>query len=353
MLDVCARTGLSTATISRVLNKSPNVRPETRNRVLKAIDELGYRRNHAATSLARQRTDTIGVIFPHIASGFYSEVLEGINEVAAANGRHLMVAFSRGTDDEPEVVEEYLQAGRVDGMILMNLGMPEAFIRRVAGRGVPLVLIDRPVPTVPIPTVEIDNVAGAEAAMAHLLEHGYRRIVVICGPERSFDATQRLIGCRRAAEAAGHALDEASIWRGRFTDRSGYELMADWLDRGRPLPEAVFALNDAMAVGVMDALRERGLGVPDHMALVGFDDFEAARYLGLTTVHSPMRRMGRLACELAVAQMDRDAERGESVLPTELIVRTSCGCKEPGRRRAGRATETAGLNRRKGGDTTD
>ncbi len=323
--DVSRQSGVSTATVSRVINQSPKVRPATRVRVLKAIRELGYMRNHSARALARQRTDTIGVVFPGIDSGFFSEVLKGINEYAVSRDYHLMVAFSQGLPDEHDRVAEYLQAGRVDALILMNLGMSDQFIRQASQRELPIVLIDRPVKDARVASVMIDNISGADAAMSHLLALGYERIAILNGPDGTIDAEQRFQGCQRAAKRAGVTLNKDLVWPGTFFWESGYELMKHWLDSGKTLPEAMFALNDPMAMGVMEAMRERGLSVPKDMALVGFDDVQAARHLGLTTVHSPMREMGRAASEAAISLVTGGRTRLERVLPTELVIRRSCG----------------------------
>ncbi len=328
VLDVSRQSGVSTATVSRVINQSPKVSPATRGRVLKAIEKLGYMRNHSARALARQKTDTIGVVFPGIDSGFFSEVLKGINEYAVSRDYHLMVAFSQGKDDEHGRIAEYLQAGRVDALILMSLGMSDQFVRQASQRELPIVLIDRPVKGARVASVMIDNISGAGAAMSHLLGLGYKRIAILKGPDGTIDAEQRFDGCQRAAKHAGYKLNKDLVWPGNFLWESGYELMNNWLDSGKPLPDAMFALNDPMAMGVMEAMRERGLSVPDDMALVGFDDVQAARYLGLTTVRSPMREMGRVASQAAINLVTGGRTQLEQVLATDLVVRRSCGVEK-------------------------
>jgi DNA-binding LacI/PurR family transcriptional regulator len=326
--DVSRHSGVSTATVSRVINHSPSVTAATRSRVLKSVSELGYMRNHAARALARQRTETIGVVFPGIDSGFFSEVLKGINEYAVSRDYHLMVAFAQGSDSEQDKVVEYLQAGRVDALILMNLGISSKFVRQASQQELPIVLVDRPISGARITSVTIDNISGADAAMSHLLGLGYERIAILNGPDGTIDAEQRFEGCQRAAKLAGYKLDKDLVWPGDFLWDSGYELMNNWLDSGKPLPDAMFALNDPMAMGVMEAMRDRGLSVPDDMALVGFDDVQAARYLGLTTVRSPMREMGRVASEAAVNLVTGGRTQLEQVLATELVVRRSCGVEK-------------------------
>lgn len=326
--DVSKRSGLSTATVSRVLNNSPLVREKTKAKVLEAMRELGYTANHSARALARNKTDTLGVIFPGIDTGFFSEVLIGVNQLACEHDMHLAVAFARNKPEEAQLVSEYLYGGRADALILMNLRIDDKFIREAAKGPTPLVLIDRPVKDARVVTVRMDNTAGAEQAMSHLLENGHKRIAVIRGPAETFDAAERWKGCERAMQRFGVTPDPELIWDGTFHHSSGYERMASWLASGRPLPDAIFALNDPMAIGVLDALTEQGLRVPDDVALVGFDDIESARYLGLTTVRSPMRGLGRSACQSVVELLQGKSRFPEErVLPTELVIRRSSRSK--------------------------
>lgn len=322
--DVSRRSGLSTATVSRVLNNSPLVRETTKARVQKAMRELGYTANHSARALARRKTDTIGVLFPGIDTGFFAEVLIGVNHLACEHDMHLAVAFARNSPEEAQMVSDYLYGGRVDALILMHLRMDPLFVREAANGPTPLVLIDRPVEGAKTITVRMDNQAGAEQAMTHLIESGFKRIAVVRGPEGTFDADERWRGCEAAAKTHGIELDPVLIWDGTFHEESGYELMASWLASGQPLPDAVFALNDPMAIGVIRALKERGLSVPHDMALVGFDDIESARYLELTTVRAPMRELGRTAGESVLGLLHgKPRKPEEKVLSTELIVRQS------------------------------
>src|ERR1051325_1847563 len=277
--DVCRKAGVSTATVSRVVNESPLVTEETRSRVLEAMKSLGYRPSHAARTLARQRTDLIGVVFPEIAGGFFTEVLRGIDDVAAEHHFHLMTAFSHGLADEEQFVTRLLQERRVDALILMNLLLSDEFIKEVAKRGIPVSLIDRPVIGAGLFAVSMDNQTGAEAATNHLLEHGYRKFAILTGPTDNYDAEHRFEGCKRALEKADIRADEIDVWQGAFTESSGRAAIERWLSAGKPLPEAIFATNDAMALGAHEFLRQRGIRVPEDVALVGFDDADSARHL--------------------------------------------------------------------------
>jgi LacI family transcriptional regulator len=324
--DVCRQAGVSTATVSRVSNQSPLVTEQTRARVLEAMRSLGYRPSHAARTLARQRTELLGVVFPEIASGFFTEVLSGIDQVAARHNFHLMTAFSHGLEDEEQFVTRLLLERRVDALILMNLLLSDDFIKRAAQYGTPIALIDRPVDGSDLFAVSMDNEGGAQIAMNHLLGHGYRKLAIITGPTENYDAQQRLEGCKKAVQRAGLAPADFQTWPGGFNEASGRAAVHEWLANDRSLPQAIFAANDAMAFGALSALREKGIRVPHDIALIGFDDSEAARHLQLTSVRVPMREMGGVAAEVAIQQISSRQPQARRMLPTSLVVRRSCGC---------------------------
>lgn len=326
--DVSRRAGVSTATVSRVLNNSPLVRPETRRRVLRVIQQLNYRPSPTARALARARTQTLAVLFPGIASGFYSEVLCGIDDVASERGYHVLVAFSHGPQDQEELFARCLRERRADALIVLQLAPPDALVRAAEAHAAPVVFIDRPAKGARISCVQIDNHTGSVEAVHHLLEHGYRRIAVLTGPANSFDAQQRLAAYRQTMQRAGVPVIPELVWQGAFTEESGYATTQRWLKNNRSLPDALFASNDAMALGARRALEENGLRLP----IIGFDDCESARHVGLSTVHVPMRLMGRWAVELALARIEGAPSRDvtDRVVPTRLVVRESCGCARKG-----------------------
>lgn len=330
LFDICRKAGVSSATVSRVINSSPLVQEVTRKKVLKAIRDLGYRPSHAARMLARQRTDTLGIIFPDIAGGFYAEVLSGIDNVAAEHRFHILTAFAHGWKDSQVLMTRFAEERRVDAVVFMNLSpKTDGFLRGIAKSGLPLVLIDRPVSG--LHTVAIDNVNGAESAVLHLARLGHKRLAFIKGPDDNNDAEERLVGALRGAKKAGLELPAWMIWPGDFSEEGGAAAINNHLKSGAPMPDAIVACNDAMAVGVLAALQERGLRVPDDVALVGFDDIVSARHLGLTSVRIPMRELGRTAGAVAV-QLATDVKPASEliVMPTELVVRRSCGAAAKG-----------------------
>lgn len=304
------------------MNNSPLVREEVRQKVMQAAAELNYVPSHAARTLAGRKQNTVGVIFPDIDSGFYAEVLRGMDQAMVREGFHLLVAFSHGEQDEEQLLRRFALEGRVDAVVLMNLLLEERIVADVAKCGTPLVLIDRE--AAGLDAVMIDNVDGASAAMEHLLSHGYQRIALISGPEASFDARQRLEGCRKALAKHGGKLDERLVASGAFREEGGKAAMETLLLQK---PDAVVACNDAMALGAMETLRAHGLRVPEDVAVIGFDDIPVARHVGLTTVHVPLLEIGHRAAEAALRRIGGSRKTKRQMIPAQLVVRASCGCK--------------------------
>ncbi|NLG33931.1 MAG: LacI family transcriptional regulator [Lentisphaerae bacterium] len=321
--DICRATGFSTATVSRVLNNSPLVTDTTKEKVQAALDKLNYRPHHAARALKLNRTGMVGVVFPELDNGFFTEVLRGVDEMASEFQIHLLTAFTHGAQDEEELITRMVREHLADALILMHLTLKEDFLRQLIRWNLPIVLIDRPLKDNALVSVGIDNRHGMEEMTRHLLDQGHRRIVFVSGPSGTYDAEERLSVYRKTMKAAGVPVPASSIWQGQFTEESGAYLMKQFLTSGAPLPDAIFAANDAMAIGIHAVLREAGLQVPDDIALASFDDINVARHLDLTTVHVPMRLIGHEAARQALSLIEgRDVSR-RIVLPTRLVVRGS------------------------------
>jgi LacI family transcriptional regulator len=322
--DICRATGFSTATVSRVLNDSPLVTAATKKKVQAALDKMGYQPHHAARSLKLNRTGMIAVVFPDFDNGFFTDVLRGVDEMASEFDVHLLTAFTHGPHDEQDLITRMVRERRADALILMNLTFPEAFLRTLLRWDLPIVLIDRPLKKSPMVSVGLDNRSGATAMTRHLIGLGHREIVFVAGPAGTYDADERLAAFRQTMKNAGLPVPAAAVWNGDFTEDSGARLMADRLRLGTPLPDAVFAANDAMAVGILRTLRDAGRQVPGEVAVAGFDDSDSARHLELTTVHAPMRGMGREAAKQALDLIGGATGPRHVVLPTHLVIRQSC-----------------------------
>lgn len=326
IVDVARRAGVSTATVSRVLNGSPRVLPATKQRVLVAIDELGYHPNQAARQLATARTDTIGVLLPFITRPFVVNVLRGIEATIAEADYNLVIFNVESIDQHQRYFTSMSFVGRIDGLIVLSLPLTQPELTRLSRAHVPTVFIDINVPG--WTSVSVDNVAGARMAVEHLIAHGHRRIGYISGPfipELGFPVNQeRLQGYTDALKAHGLAVYDEYIWSGDDGRAAGHQAMHTLLELDSP-PTAVFASSDEHAFGVIDAIKEHNLLPGQDIAVVGFDDLELARYVGLTTIHQPMEQMGRMGARALFSMLHHTATPASHIIPLSLVVRATSG----------------------------
>ncbi|HEX9164240.1 MAG TPA: LacI family DNA-binding transcriptional regulator [Thermoanaerobaculia bacterium] len=317
--DVAARAGVSVATVSRVFNHKGPVREATYQRVLAVAGRMRYTPHAAARSLSTRSTSAIGVVLPELHGEFFSEVIRGIDLFARERGLHLIVS---GSHSDGAAMKAVLQAvrGRVDGLIVMSPDLDASTLLHDLPRGVPVVLLNATADG--RSSITIDNAGGARAVVEHLVALGHRRIAFICGPANNGDASQRRRGYRAGLRAAGLDADAALEAPGSFTEESGYEAGKRIVEMSNR-PTAVFAANDAMAIGALSAFNEAGVHVPADLALVGFDDIPIARFLSppLTTVKVPIADLGRRGLALL---LDSSKVHSETLKPN-LIVRQSCG----------------------------
>jgi len=317
--DVARTAGVSVATVSRVFNVSDTVSTATRERVVAAAAELDYVPHSGARSLSTRRTDTIGVILPDLHGEFFSELIRGIDLATRARGLHLLLSHSHGDPTEATTVLRAMRS-RVDAMMVMSPYADEGVLAAALGGRTPLVLLGSGADAGGHPRFAIDNHAGAFAMTAHLLGARYRRIAFVAGPLDNIEAAQRLSGYRAALVEDG-AVEQ--IVQGDFGERSGYLAARKLLAGARP--DAIFAANDMMAIGCLQALREAGLAVPMDVALAGFDDIPIARFLDppLTTVGVPIAELGRQAVECCAEILSTGASCASRTFMPELVVRAS------------------------------
>jgi len=326
--QVAARAGVGRGTVSRVVNGSPQVSERARQAVQAAVAELGYVPNLAARALVTKRTDTVALVVSEsedrlFGEPFFAGVVRGISAGVAAAGRQLVLALTDVAQDE-RPLERYLTPQHVDGVLLLSLHGDDPLPRHLREHGLPVVLGGRPAGSWRGPYVDVDNVGGARAGVAHLLARGRRRIAAITGPQDMGAGQDRLAGYRQALTEARLPVDDALVLPGDFSEASGVAAMRTLLER-RPDLDAVFAANDPMAVGALRALREAGRSVPGDVAVLGFDDSPLARVTEppLSTVRQPVEEMGRRMAELLVRLITGGEIEGSLVLPTELVVRGS------------------------------
>lgn len=323
--DVAEHAGVGIATVSRVLNDSQRVRPQTRERVLAAIKELNYTPSKVARGLSRGQTHpstlTIGVIVSFFTRPAFVERLRGI-EMAVAEHKHQLTIFNVETADQRDArFREVI--GRVDALLIVSLPPGEEDVARFLDSGTPTVLVDAPHPR--LNSVVVRDVEGGRLATEHLIEKGHRKIAYIGDPfDNPFGfqtSRDRYTGYRQALETAGIPLREEYVLLGEHGQYRA-KLMAKQLLNLDDPPTAIFAFSDTQAMGVLGAVRESGLTCPDDVSLVGFDDIEVAQYLGLTTVHQPLYESGLRAFELLMEVIEAPPASPVVIeLPVTLIER--------------------------------
>jgi LacI family transcriptional regulator len=330
MKDVARRAGVSTATVSHVVNESRSVGAETRKRVREAIDALKYRPDGIARSLRVSQTGTIAVLISDIANPFFAEFVRGVEEATHAKGEkfNLLLCNTEENNEHERRALELVLEKRIDGIIIAPVGGNHAFISDLIEGGVPIVFGDRFLKGVPADSVGVNNREASAEIVQHLIGLGHRRIAVLGAELNASSIRERIAGYRDALSTAGLPIDAELEQSSPSALEAAFEAGCRLLDC--PVqPDAVFCTNNFMTLGMVRALLERGLQCPGDMAVVGFDDFPwaASFHPRLTVVAQPANAMGRESARLL---FDRLAERrtGPAIrvlLDTKLIVRDSCG----------------------------
>ncbi|HCT77422.1 MAG TPA: LacI family transcriptional regulator [Micromonosporaceae bacterium] len=320
MVDVARHAGVSLKTVSRVVNKAPNVQQELVNRVLAAVDELGFRRNQLASALrSGQQTATVGLLIEEIANPFYATIAHVAAEVAAGFDSLLITASSEEDPVREERLLRDLCARRVDGLLVVPAGYDHAFLKSEVEQGIPVVFLDRPAGGLVADTVLLDNRGGARAGVEHLLTQGHRRIGILLDTIGVYTMHERLGGAQDALAAASVPYDAGLVRDGVRDPVTAATAVAEMLDSADP-PTAFFALNNRITVGVVQELWRR----KSQAAIVGFDDFELSHLMPmpLTLIAYDTRELARQAAELLFARIAKESFWPRTVvLPTQLVQR--------------------------------
>lgn len=325
--DVAAQVGVSYQTVSRVINNRPDVRPETRDRVLAAIAKLGYRPNAAARTMGGGRAMTLGCISPNLVDYTFASILDGVQAEARSLGYQTFTGSAPNADDVQDLLEE-MQERQVDGFLLLNPHGDGRFqhLLPLIKKGVPAVYLMNTPTNAPVSTVSGDDMYGGCAGTNYLLSLGHQHIATIAGPNNEEGTRQRLYGYRQALTKASIAINESLILQGDWSPESGYQTVQDLLGQG-VLFTAVFTQNDKMALGAMQALREAGLSVPNDISVMGYDDMPLSAYFypPLTTMAQPMDEIGRHASRLLIEHIENPDRALEQIkIKPKLVERASC-----------------------------
>jgi LacI family transcriptional regulator len=324
--DVAKRARVAPTTVSRVINHSGYVSDATRARVEAAIDDLGYVPNRLARSLRLKRTNTLALVVTDITNPFWPAVARGVEDTAHEADFDVILCNTDESEAKQERYLDVLVQKRVDGILLVPACTSAALGEWIESQTIPVVLLDRRVDCVQVDTVRGDSERGAYELVQHLISLGHERIAVLSGPEDVSTAVDRVTGYRRALAEAG--LEERAGWVqwGQFSQASGYEATRRLLAIS-PRPSALFAANNFLAIGALRALRDAGLGVPEEMSVVSFDDLTSELVIEpfLTVANQPAYEMGQRAAELLLDRLSGDGPNGyqEVVLPVKLTVRRS------------------------------
>ncbi|MFI9777291.1 LacI family DNA-binding transcriptional regulator [Streptomyces sp. NPDC051956] len=323
--DVAAAAGVSVATVSRVLNSHPSVSPDARARVLGAVESLGYRPNAVARSLRTAQTRTLGLVISDVLNPYFTELARSVEEEARALGYSVIIG---NADEQPDIQDHHVRTlldRRIDGLLVSPTDGGSPLMLEAARAGTPMVFVDRWIPGVDVPVVRSDGRAAVRDLVAHLHALGHRRLAIIAGPAATTTGSERVEAFREALAAFGIALPDAYIGQGDFQADSGRRATERFLALSEP-PEVVFAADNLMALGALDAIRAAGLRVPHDIGLAAFDDIPWFVHTDppVTAIAQPTKDLGRAAVRALIDRIEGRPPQSVT-LPARLVVRRSCG----------------------------
>lgn len=328
--DVARAAGVSVATVSRYLNQNGPISDEAATRLQEAMAALQYVPHATARNLATHKTNTIGLTMTDISGDFFAPLISGIEAVTADAGLDLVISSTRHRERRSGLLSP-VGPHNTDGLLVFTDSLDESLLSRLFEQKFPLILIHQSPPEGhAIPCVTVENKAASNQIVSHLIEiHGRRRIVLLRGPKEQEDAMWRELGYRQALETHGIPFDPALTSEGEFDRQVAQASISKLLEAGVAF-DGVFAGDDDAAVGVYQALSEAGKRIPEDVAVVGFDDQRMSPFLSppLTTVRAPTEEVGRIAARQLIRMIRGEQADPLTLLPTEIIIRRSCGCQE-------------------------
>ncbi len=335
--DVAKLARVGIGTVSRAINNSQQIKPETKERVMRAIEELGYTPHAMAQGLARRKTGIIAAIMPFYTGHFYHELMRGMQRALVSISYDLILYYVEQSEKRDHFLDRTLREKRCDGVLVISMDVPEEFQKKYAEAELPMVLVDRS--QTGIDSVRVENEDGALQATRYLISHGHRRIAMISGNSNSMPARERHAGYVRALREAGIEPDEQLYLPAErldaapelqendgFNEKAGQAATEKLLQESGEKFTAIFGASDILTIGAMKAIRAAGLRIPEDIALVGFDDIELSSYLGLSTMKQPMFDMGNLAVKRLMEKIEnKDTTVKQIILSPQLVLRDSSG----------------------------
>lgn len=330
--EIANELGISAMTVSRALNGKNNVDENTKKRVVEKAHSMGYTPNHVAKSLVSRKTFTIGVVIPEIYHAFFSEVISGIEEVTYKRNYQLFLTNSAEKYEREKNSINALQSKRVDGILIScaETSTDKNFYKRIIKTGLPFVFFDRCIEDIGASCVSVNDYESSKEITNHLIDHGYESIAHLSGAQNVKMAQKRKIGYIDALTGHDIPIRESLIVESGFNEKGGYHAMKSLLERsGNNPPRAVVAINDPAAFGAIKAIKEKGLSIPEDIAIVGFSDDVRSELIScpLTTVRQPAFEIGKKAAQKLIDTIDNSDEPTELIeLNNQIIIRESCGC---------------------------
>lgn len=325
--EIAKKANVSVATVSRALNNDDKVKNDTKELVLSIAKQLNYTPNIFARNFVKKKSNIIGLILPDISDEFFSEIIRGVDQVSYSNGYYTTVSSSHDNRSIEETISTVLNGGLVGGIILLIPSLSPKICELLANRRIPIVLITGGNGFQKHSSVSIDNFQGAYDMVNFLhKKKNYNKFAFISGPLENEDAQLRNEGFRKACKDNNVRINKSWIVEGDFTKQGGREACAKILNQNKK-PQIIFASNDMMAFGCYEVIANKGLRIPDDIAMVGFDDILISKYLNpaLSTVRVQIPQIGKSAANLLVKKMEDAKSNIQNLkIPTELIIRESC-----------------------------
>lgn len=331
--EIAKELGMSAMTVSRALNDKKNVDHKTKEKVLEKAKSMGYTPNHVAKSLVSKKTNTIGAIIPEIYHAFFSEVISGIEEATYKSDYQLLLTNSAEQSEREKNAINALISKRVDGILIScaETSNNVEYYKQVIKTGLPLVFFDRCVENIGASCVRVNDFSSSKEITKHLIDHGYKKIAHLRGAKNLSVADSRLKGYREALIEHNMQVDEKLIVESGLNEDGGYRAMNILLELPEQYrPRAVVAINDPAAFGAIKAITEKGLSIPEDIAIVGFSDDIRAELIScpLTTVRQPAFLIGKRAAKQLIDTIENEDKPIENIeLMNEIVIRNSCGCK--------------------------
>ncbi|PAB59204.1 LacI family DNA-binding transcriptional regulator [Anaeromicrobium sediminis] len=323
--DIAKQAGVSISTVSRVINGSKPVSNEIRQKVMQIIEETGYMPNPIARSLVMKKSQLIGVVVPDISNTFINEILSGIEEIGRMYNYDILLCSTYGDQEQELRYLNLLKAKQVEGIVFMTWELDEKLIKYISNIDTPVVLINRNTDKLEIPSVSIDNFKAAYEITEYLINKGHKEIALMRRQGHDAFSLRIYEGYKKALEDNDIPLNENIVYEGEYKIEKGYEL-TEKLIEGKNVPTAIFASNDVMAIGAINALFDNGYNVPNDVSVVGFNDIELSSIYRpkLTTIHQPIYDIGAVAIRMIIKKINEEELDCNIVeLPHDLIERES------------------------------